>query len=200
MSAREPISSVARRRVRSSRTPYLTRTTVIVSPRSQQARPTTSGSRASVQVDPLESLETSCIDLTDDDQVDEIIVDLTSVNDSPVVRVGSRTRNHSTVPLGRVSPVVIDQLDESSTELPEIDFGQSNKSLLSSPDEGKVMVQCPICFDSVKEIKRTQRQLMSTICGHLFCNTCIMETISTRKCCPSCRKRLTNRQVHAIYL
>ncbi|RWS08056.1 E3 ubiquitin-protein ligase RNF4-like protein [Dinothrombium tinctorium] len=41
---------------------------------------------------------------------------------------------------------------------------------------------------------------MSTICGHLFCENCIRTSIRTKKECPTCRRRLTARGIHPIFI
>eukprot|EP00262_Sarcandra_glabra_P004190 TRINITY_DN1516_c0_g4_i1.p1 TRINITY_DN1516_c0_g4~~TRINITY_DN1516_c0_g4_i1.p1 ORF type:complete len:221 (+),score=24.95 TRINITY_DN1516_c0_g4_i1:228-890(+) len=41
---------------------------------------------------------------------------------------------------------------------------------------------------------------MSTICGHIFCKKCIMAAILAQKKCPTCRRDLTMKQIHRIYL
>lgn len=47
---------------------------------------------------------------------------------------------------------------------------------------------------------RRNRQLYSTVCGHIFCSACIKQAIDVQHMCPTCRKRLTKRQIHQIYL
>lgn len=55
-------------------------------------------------------------------------------------------------------------------------------------------VTCPICFDSI-----FKKQASSTICGHLFCHSCITQEIQLRKKCPLCKRKLTRGQVHPIF-
>ncbi|XP_031570401.1 E3 ubiquitin-protein ligase complex slx8-rfp subunit slx8-like [Actinia tenebrosa] len=60
-------------------------------------------------------------------------------------------------------------------------------------------ITCPICLDDVHLIKR-KRQLSSTTCGHVFCDKCIKNAIKTQSRCPTCRKKLTLRQIHPLFL
>mmetsp|Transcript_40993 Transcript_40993/g.103087 ORF Transcript_40993/g.103087 Transcript_40993/m.103087 type:complete len:180 (+) Transcript_40993:141-680(+) len=53
--------------------------------------------------------------------------------------------------------------------------------------------KCPVCLE-------TCRSMTSTTCGHVFCEECIRMAIRTQKKCPTCRKNLTARQLHRIYL
>ncbi|GFY58506.1 hypothetical protein TNIN_447421 [Trichonephila inaurata madagascariensis] len=65
-----------------------------------------------------------------------------------------------------------------------------------------ITVECGICLETTDEVTSSGKMLMSTTCGHIFCNDC-MESIfkeSRSKCCPNCRKRITRRQVHPIFL
>ncbi len=76
----------------------------------------------------------------------------------------------------------------------------------TSTDAGRTTLtayKCPICMDNIKNAT-------TTICGHLFCHRCIVDTLSwsasqrkqelgsTRKVngvCPVCRKSLANRDI-----
>jgi late competence protein required for DNA uptake (superfamily II DNA/RNA helicase) len=54
-------------------------------------------------------------------------------------------------------------------------------------------LKCAICMDTMQEET-------STICGHLFCQSCIQGAIKTQKKCPTCRKKLTMKNIHRIYI
>lgn len=55
---------------------------------------------------------------------------------------------------------------------------------------------CPICL----EPKTSVTEIMSTTCGHIFCGTCIRSAVKIHKKCPTCRKKLTAKQFHKIFL
>ncbi|XP_067657304.1 E3 ubiquitin-protein ligase RNF4-like [Haliotis asinina] len=187
-------------------------------------RHTTSSSTASAPADVVD-LDTNhngmCIDLTTDD--DEVI-DLTSVNDSPVVvlsaidadisgnrrsrsfRSRGRRRGHSisrrTTP--RTQRLYQDS-DSEDEDLPAFDTtgtpyrpSGEGSGVVTSPQH--ITITCPICMDDDKQIRRSGRQIMSTTCGHLFCDECIGQAIRAQHCCPTCRKRLTHRQTHPLFL
>jgi hypothetical protein len=65
----------------------------------------------------------------------------------------------------------------------------SSSSLSSSSSDKK----CPVCFDSL------QRPSV-TLCGHVYCTECIMAVVKSTKQCPICRKKLTQRGFHPLYL
>ncbi|XP_044973186.1 probable histone acetyltransferase HAC-like 1 [Hordeum vulgare subsp. vulgare] len=52
---------------------------------------------------------------------------------------------------------------------------------------------CPVCISEMVDAS-------STICGHIFCKKCIEASIRFQKKCPTCRRRLTMRNFHRIYL
>ncbi|XP_043722127.1 E3 ubiquitin-protein ligase RNF4-like isoform X2 [Telopea speciosissima] len=52
---------------------------------------------------------------------------------------------------------------------------------------------CPVCMGPLVEE-------MSTKCGHIFCKKCIKAAITAQNKCPTCRRRLTMKDVIRIYL
>ncbi|KAJ6956488.1 E3 ubiquitin-protein ligase RNF4 isoform X2 [Populus alba x Populus x berolinensis] len=52
---------------------------------------------------------------------------------------------------------------------------------------------CPICLCPLVEE-------MSTKCGHIFCKTCISDAIKRQAKCPTCRKRVTTKELIRVFL
>lgn len=52
---------------------------------------------------------------------------------------------------------------------------------------------CPICMGPLVEE-------MSTRCGHIFCNNCIRSSIKFQSKCPTCRKRVTVKELRRVFL
>ncbi|XP_022771495.1 E3 ubiquitin-protein ligase RNF4-like [Durio zibethinus] len=52
---------------------------------------------------------------------------------------------------------------------------------------------CPICMGSLAEE-------MSTRCGHIFCKACIKAAIAAQGKCPTCRKRVTVKELIRVFL
>ncbi|KAH8489952.1 hypothetical protein Peur_058667 [Populus x canadensis] len=52
---------------------------------------------------------------------------------------------------------------------------------------------CPICLCPLVEE-------MSTKCGHIFCKNCIADAIKRQAKCPTCRKRVTNKELIRVFL
>lgn len=61
-------------------------------------------------------------------------------------------------------------------------------------------VSCPICMDNYAEIVHSGRLIVSTTCGHIFCSHCLDNSLKSVKFCPTCRKKLNNKQYHPIYI
>lgn len=55
------------------------------------------------------------------------------------------------------------------------------------------VISCAVCLGRL--VNET-----STICGHIFCEACIKNAIKHQNKCPSCRKSLTLKKIHRIYL
>ncbi|KAK9069372.1 hypothetical protein SSX86_011275 [Deinandra increscens subsp. villosa] len=52
---------------------------------------------------------------------------------------------------------------------------------------------CPVCMGPLVEE-------VTTKCGHIFCKACIMAAIKAQHKCPTCRQKLTNRNLIRVYL
>ncbi|KAK2711944.1 hypothetical protein QYM36_012909 [Artemia franciscana] len=67
-----------------------------------------------------------------------------------------------------------------------------------SQNSNEATVQCGICLDTVGQMKTSNKKIVSTICGHLFCDSCLSAVKMRSRTCPTCRKCLNwslNRQL-----
>mmetsp|Transcript_4752 Transcript_4752/g.30079 ORF Transcript_4752/g.30079 Transcript_4752/m.30079 type:complete len:153 (+) Transcript_4752:134-592(+) len=53
--------------------------------------------------------------------------------------------------------------------------------------------KCTVCLGEMEKMS-------STTCGHVFCWDCIRRAVASQQKCPTCRKKLTAKQIHRIYL
>ncbi|NWU16214.1 RNF4 ligase, partial [Cephalopterus ornatus] len=60
-------------------------------------------------------------------------------------------------------------------------------------------VRCPICMDFYSQIVQGERQIVSTLCGHLFCSRCLPVALETARACPTCRTELYPDAYHPIF-
>ncbi|XP_061408740.1 E3 ubiquitin-protein ligase RNF4 [Lethenteron reissneri] len=66
--------------------------------------------------------------------------------------------------------------------------------------EPETTISCPLCLDELNQVHMSGRLMCSTVCGHVFCSVCIRDAIKTMAKCPFCRKKLTLKQYHPIYI
>jgi hypothetical protein len=83
---------------------------------------------------------------------------------------------------------------ESDSE-PKTPQGILQKIQNRGPTSGALTdnLKCPVCLDDLKDPT-------STTCGHLFCWRCIQISVSDFKHCPTCRKKLTRKAIHRIFI
>ncbi|ORX42195.1 hypothetical protein BCR36DRAFT_337797 [Piromyces finnis] len=58
-----------------------------------------------------------------------------------------------------------------------------------------ISIECPICLEKASK----DTKLSVTICGHVFCKTCINEFLKFRKSCPICRKNIKINNIFDIF-
>ena len=56
--------------------------------------------------------------------------------------------------------------------------------------------------DLIPSLKlQKEKRLLSTRCGHIFCASCLTESLRVTKQCPSCRAKLTGKTAfHPVFL
>uniref|UniRef100_A0A670HML8 RING-type domain-containing protein n=1 Tax=Podarcis muralis TaxID=64176 RepID=A0A670HML8_PODMU len=155
----------------------------------------------------------------DDRSVDEEVVDLTCETSEPIVV--DLTHNDSVVVVGEsgqqpnrefrrqpLSDSLIlssddDDDDSGHTESDalatrELPREVGRKEFASSRSSGTVY--CPICIESYAEIVQSGRLIVSTKCGHIFCSLCLSNALGHANFCPTCRRELTQKEYHPIYI
>ncbi|KAK4874526.1 hypothetical protein RN001_013886 [Aquatica leii] len=67
----------------------------------------------------------------------------------------------------------------------------------ATPNQNSILGtrECPICLDQLQ-----LKEISSTVCGHVFCTTCIKAAIKSSKTCPNCRTKLTLKKIHPLFL
>ena len=159
-------------------------------------------------VDETNSNET--IEIIGEVEVNDSVIDLTNdtngVPNSPV-RVGGNWAN-TPFHLARLPPNPRTPLhppvmvDLTNSPIHHLDrnppLPQQDLDTTSSP--GIISLQCPVCLDNLKTIKRTDRGMMSTVCGHIFCSKCLPASIKANGRCPTCRRVLAKKDYHKIFI
>ncbi|NXF33537.1 RNF4 ligase, partial [Nyctibius bracteatus] len=160
------------------------------------------------EAEPIELEESAVeevVDLTCESS-DPVVVDLTH-NDSVVVSKNQRQRRNLRLRSQRQSDsCVLSSDDEDETRDNDVyvtdkvsqELGPLEDETASSKPSGTV--SCPICMDGYSEIVQSGRLIVSTKCGHVFCSQCLRDSLRNANSCPTCRKKLTHRQYHPIYI
>ncbi|XP_075872640.1 E3 ubiquitin-protein ligase RNF4 isoform X2 [Nelusetta ayraudi] len=123
------------------------------------------------------------------------VVDLTSNDSVMLVDEGPQSR------LVATGESYIVSSDEDEDTPPVVSGGVTSAlqaSSLSRSTPGTI--SCPVCLDSYSEIVESGRLVVSTRCGHVFCSQCVRDALSSSHSCPTCRKKLTPRQYHPLYI
>lgn len=121
-----------------------------------------------------------------------VVVDLTHLVETPPAPPPAQ----NPAPGALIEVANIDTPSKRRAEEPMFGGLPEKRQCLSPPksDNGEA-IKCPVCFDCVR-----QREPVSTICGHVFCKECIQAAIRAYRKCPICKKRLTLRNFHRIFL
>lgn len=68
------------------------------------------------------------------------------------------------------------------------------------PAEEGIKLTCPICLEDHKRILDAKRKMMTTPCGHLFCDNCLKQSLKQNGMCPKCRQKITLDRCITVYL
>ncbi|XP_065490947.1 E3 ubiquitin-protein ligase RNF4-like [Caloenas nicobarica] len=161
------------------------------------------------EAEPIELEESAgeeVVDLTCESS-DPVVVDLTHNDSVVIVEENQRQRRNLRLRSQRQSDsCVLSSDDEDETRDNDVyvtdkvsrELGPLEDETASSKPSGTV--SCPICMDGYSEIVQSGRLIVSTKCGHVFCSQCLRDSLRNANSCPTCRKKLTHRQYHPIYI
>uniref|UniRef100_A0AAR2L412 Ring finger protein 4 n=3 Tax=Pygocentrus nattereri TaxID=42514 RepID=A0AAR2L412_PYGNA len=123
------------------------------------------------------------------------VVDLTNNDSVVLVEEGTQSRRAQSTESYVLSS---DEEEEPSLSLSPALLSSLHASSRARSTPGAV--SCPVCMDAYAEVIESGRLMVSTKCGHLFCSQCIRDSLARAHSCPTCRKKLTHRQYHPIYI
>ncbi|XP_062281796.1 RING finger protein 4 isoform X2 [Scomber scombrus] len=147
------------------------------------------------QTETISVLDQSVEDVVDLTCEEAAVVDLTHSDSVLLVEEGPQNRRTATGESYVVSS------DEDEATPPTL-----NATTLSSIQANSAtrltsgVISCPICMDSYSEIVESGRLVVSSKCGHVFCSQCLRDALKSSHTCPTCRKKLTSRQYHPLYI
>ncbi|KAJ3256116.1 E3 ubiquitin-protein ligase rnf4 [Boothiomyces macroporosus] len=66
----------------------------------------------------------------------------------------------------------------------------------AEPEMTPAMLKCAVC----QNLASKETQLCATMCGHVFCEECLLESLKHTKNCPTCRKKISKKGYHKIFI
>merc|ERR1712013_97670 len=134
-------------------------------------------------------------------------------DDAPMVaQVEQEGEDEEIVFEDAVGQVGVEQVDEEGhleeqADLAEVDPQDGPAlsdtiDLTDSPRPNRMPLeplQCPICLDPLRGLP-TWKEVLSTPCGYLFCNTCLVTALRNTWQCPTCRRRTRAEEAIKIFL
>jgi hypothetical protein len=104
----------------------------------------------------------------------------------PMRRRRSRTNAQPIYVADHPASPTVPQIPTTSTPNARQQLNMDDSMNDSQP---RIALTCPICLDTV--VNRTP---VSTLCGHIFCQSCIVQALGNAKKCPMCKKALGGRK------
>jgi len=93
----------------------------------------------------------------------------------------------------------------SSPQPPRPRFLSPQQSNVDSPRLAQLVspppsMKCPVCLEPFQSIRSRGSNLVSTVCGHVFCGKCLPACVRINGNCPTCRKKIGYEDFHPLYL
>jgi len=81
---------------------------------------------------------------------------------------------------------------------PQLTNNDSSRSPQLDPSSASL--KCPVCLEPFLSIRLRGSNLVSTVCGHVFCGKCLPACVRISGHCPTCRMRVGYDDFHPLYL
>uniref|UniRef100_A0A3B3V288 Ring finger protein 4 n=1 Tax=Poecilia latipinna TaxID=48699 RepID=A0A3B3V288_9TELE len=161
------------------------------------SRTRTKTSRAATGPEPpvLQNGVEEVVDLTCEGS-ESAVVDLTTNNESVLVNKPTNQQEAASHRPPGESYVLSSDEDEDAPTVVQAAITSTAHTSRLTPG----LISCPVCLDLYSEIVESGRLVVSTKCGHVFCSQCLRDALTSSHTCPTCRKRLTSRQYHPLYI
>jgi len=72
--------------------------------------------------------------------------------------------------------------------------------MLAQPVSDIASLKCPVCLEPFQSICRRGSNIVSTVCGHVFCGKCLPACVRISGHCPTCRRKIGYDDFHSLYL
>ncbi|XP_075050356.1 E3 ubiquitin-protein ligase RNF4 [Mixophyes fleayi] len=166
----------------------------------RRGQPSTASTMAE-STEPIELEESGeeVVDLTCE-SYESVVVDLTHNDSVVIVEEHQSRRGNGSRTSTQAASCILSSDDEDLRDMDMLVSGRKSRDLPSTDRSTAGNVSCPICLDGYSEITQSGRLIVSTKCGHIFCSQCLRDALKNVTSCPTCRKKLTHKQYHPIYI
>ncbi|XP_053314183.1 E3 ubiquitin-protein ligase RNF4 [Spea bombifrons] len=151
----------------------------------------------------LEESGEEVVDLTCE-STEPVVVDLTHNDSVVIVEDNQGQRRGSSRASQQTASCILSSDDEDSRDIDLLGTSRVPRDAPSVDHDSSRLsagrISCPICMDGYTEITQSRRLIVSTKCGHIFCSQCLRDALKNATSCPTCRKKLTHKQYHPIYI
>lgn len=87
-----------------------------------------------------------------------------------------------------------------STVLPPLEISKPAPSRPQPPPSPPNALKCPICIETYVAVKQRGFKIVTTKCGHIFCDFCLKKALSANgRKCPKCRKNVPRAGIIEIF-
>jgi len=151
-------------------------------------------------ISPLRSTTTQVVggarrDAATPPRMQNILDETVDLTDSPMTAPG--TVFSTNMPASVSTNASVSTAASASSPLTD----SSSPAVTSSASPGSTaLIRCPVCLDDLQKIRSAQKTVMSTVCGHLFCSSCLPICLRESRRCPTCRRFLNARDIHPIFI
>ncbi|KAI4572664.1 hypothetical protein MJT46_019535 [Ovis ammon polii x Ovis aries] len=155
-----------------------------------------------LEAEPIELVESGKIATGDEivdltcESLEPVVVDLTH-NDSVVVKRRRPRRNGRRLRQDHADSCVVSSDEEELAR--DKDVYVTTHSPRSAREEAAAgfRYQGPLF---AFQIVQNGRLIVSTECGHVFCSQCLRDSLKSANTCPTCRKKMSHKRYHPIYI
>jgi hypothetical protein len=89
------------------------------------------------------------------------------------------------------------QADAGSSNATGAEAVAGNNDVVKDQDGSQ---ECAICLRSFQELNKLEEEIHTTPCGHVFCYTCISQSLPARSKCPICNTYVKPGQTMRLFL
>lgn len=119
------------------------------------------------------------------------------ISDESETAASSKTHNNEHIRSnGTLNGGLFDSTADNKDSQTEIDNEENRKTAAAASAPAHSIFKdykCVVCLDGVTDAT-------ATFCGHIFCEGCILHAIESNHRCPTCRCKLSEKEIHPLFV